>query len=147
MYRNILLPTDGSALCRAAIEAGIGLAKALGARVTGVYAAPPATPIVYRNLLPVGYGTPKEHEEAIAKAAQKNLAAIERAAKAAGVPCDVVTMTSDFPADVILTVVKKKKCDLIVMASHSRKGLSALLLGSQTQKVLAGSPVPVLVHR
>lgn len=147
MYRNILLPTDGTPKCRAAILAGVAIAKATGASVTGVYAAPPATPIVYRNLLPVHYGTPREHEKLIAEASQKALAIVEKAAKAAGVPCELVTMTSDFPADVILAVAKKKKCDLIVMASHSRKGLSAILLGSQTQKVLAASTVPVLVHR
>lgn len=147
MVRNILLPTDGTPLCKSAIQAGVKLAAALGARVTGLYAAPPATPIVYRRLLPVGYTTPKHHEEMIEQAAERNLRVIEQAAKAAGVQCECVTVTTDFPADAILAVAKKKKCDLIVMASHSRKGISAMLLGSQTQKVLAGSPVPVLVHR
>jgi len=147
MYRNILLPTDGSARCRSAIKAGIDLAAAVGARVTGLYAAPPATPIVYRDLLPVGYGTSKEHQRAIERAANAYLAVIEKAARAAGVPCELVTVTSDFPAEAILETAKKKKCDAIVMASHTRRGLPELILGSQTQKVLAGTKVPVLVHR
>ena len=147
MYRNILLPTDGFARCRSAIKAGIDLAAAVGARVTGLYAAPPATPIVYRDLLPVGYGTSKERQRAIERAANAYLAVIGKAARAAGVPCELVTVTSDFPAEAILETAKKKKCDAIVMASHTRRGLPELILGSQTQKVLAGTKVPVLVHR
>jgi nucleotide-binding universal stress UspA family protein len=147
MYHNILLPTDGSARCRLAIKAGVELAAAVGARVTGLYAAPPATPIVYRDLLPVAYGTSKENQRAIEKAAKGYLAVIEKAARAAGVPCELITVTSDFPAEAILAIAKKKKCDAIIMASHTRRGLPELILGSQTQKVLAGTRVPVLVHR
>jgi len=147
MYKKILLPTDGSPLCKEAVQAGIALAAAVGAKVVGFYAAPPATPVVYRNLLPVGYGSPAQHAEMIAKAAERNLGFIENAAKKAGVEYEGVTVTNDFAADAILAMVKKKKCDLIVMASHSRKGVQAWLMGSQTQKVLAQSPVPVLVHR
>lgn len=147
MYKNILLPTDGSQLSRAAVIAGVRLAAQTGARVTGLFVAPPATPVMYRNLLPVHYGTTKEHEAAIRKAAERHLDVIARAAKAAKAPCDVVTVTSDFPADAILAAVKKHKCDLIVMASHSRKGIAKLMLGSQTQKVLAQSTVPVMVYR
>jgi nucleotide-binding universal stress UspA family protein len=147
MYRNILLPTDGSARCRSAIKAGVELAAAVGARVTGLYVAPPATPIVYRELLPVAYGTSKQHQRTIERAAKGHLAVIEKAARAAGVRCELVTVTSDFPAEVILEIAKKKKCDAIVMASHTRRGLPQLILGSQTQKVLAGTRIPVLVHR
>lgn len=147
MYKNILIPTDGSPLCRSAIQAGVQLAALSGARVTGVYAAPAATPLVYRNLLPVGLATQKQNADAIKRAGERHLDVIARAAKAAGVSCDCVSVTSDFPADTILAVAKKRKCDLIVMASHSRKGISAMLLGSQTQKVLAQATIPVLVHR
>jgi nucleotide-binding universal stress UspA family protein len=71
----------------------------------------------------------------------------EKAAKAAGIVCDCVHLTNDFPADAILSLAKKRKCDLIFMASHGRRGLRGVLLGSETQKVLAGAKLPVLVYR
>lgn len=147
MYKNILISTDGSSASRGAIEAGVKLAKALGARVTGLVAAPPATPIMFRNRLPSGYDTPRHNEVLIERAAAAHLAVIEKAAKAAGVRCSCLVVKSDFPADTILQTAKKAKCDLIVMASHGRRGLRGLLLGSETQKVLAASTIPVLVHR
>jgi nucleotide-binding universal stress UspA family protein len=147
MFKHILIPTDGSRLSAAAAEAGVRLARALGARVTGLFAAPPATPIVYRDALPVGYGTPRHHAKLIRRAAAAHLTVIERAAKAAGVRCECVSVTSDFPADAILQAAVRRKCDLVFMASHSRRGLRRLLLGSETQKVLAGSSIPVLVYR
>ncbi len=147
MYKNILLPTDGSPRCRAAIEAGVALAARVGARVTGFYAAPAATPLVYRDLLPVRYNTTQHNAALIERAARKHLEVISRAAKAARVPCECISVISDFPADALLAAAKKHKCDLVVIAPHGRKGLSALLLGSQTQKVLALAKIPVLVHR
>ena len=83
----------------------------------------------------------------IEKAARQYLEVIERAAEAAGVRCQSVHVTSDFPADTILKVAKKRKCDLIYMASHGRRGIKGMLLGSETQKVLAHAEIPVLVHR
>ena len=147
MYKNILIPTDGSALSRAAIAAGVKLAKAVGAKVTAVYAAPPATPLIFKDLLPVDYVTSDEHTAAIRKAVQQYLGVAEKAAQAAGVRCKSVHATSDFPADVILTTAAKEKCDLIFIASHGKRGLTRALLGSQTQKVIAGAKIPVLVHR
>lgn len=147
MYKHILIPTDGSSASKGTVTAAVKLAKALGARVTGVFAAPAATPIVFRDLLPSGYGTPRHNEALIARAAAAHLAVIEKAAKAAGVRCSCVTVKSDFPADTILATAKKAKCDLIFMASHGRRGLRGMLLGSETQKVLAASTIPVLVHR
>jgi nucleotide-binding universal stress UspA family protein len=147
MYKHILIPTDGSALSRSAAVAGIKLAKALGAKVTAVYAAPPATPLVYKNLLPVNYLTPGQHAAAIRKAAASYLGVVEKAAKAAGVQCKLIHTTSDFPADVILATAAKQKCDLIFIASHGRRGLARALLGSQTQKVLNQAKIAVLVSR
>jgi nucleotide-binding universal stress UspA family protein len=148
MYKHILIPTDGSKLANQSAEAAVGLAAALGAKVTGFFAAPPATPIVFKGLLPSGYASPEEHEENIKKAAQSYLAVIERAAKAAKVPCEVMTVTSDYPAEAIVAAAKKRRCDLIFMASHGRRGIRReSLLGSETQKVLSQAPVPVLVHR
>jgi nucleotide-binding universal stress UspA family protein len=147
MFKHILIPTDGSRLSAQAAKAGVRLARRLGARVTGLFAAPPATPIVYRDALPVGYTTPEHHEKMIRRAAQAHLEVIERAAKSAGVRCECLSVTSDFPAEAILQTAARRRCDLIVMASHSRRGLKGLLLGSQTQKVLAAASIPVLVYR
>ncbi|HET9403175.1 MAG TPA: universal stress protein [Burkholderiales bacterium] len=147
MYKNILLPTDGSPLSRKAIRAGVKLAKAVGARVTGFYAAPPATPLEYKGMFPVGYSDMTARARAIEKTASRRLAVIKEAAGAAGVRCTVEHVTSDFPADAIVAAAKRNKCDLIFISSHGRHGFKSSLLGSQTQKVLARSPVPVLVQR
>ena len=148
MYKHILVPTDGSKLSTQAVEAAVRLAASLGAKVTGFFAAPPATPIMFKGLLPGGYATPEEHEQNIRKAAQIYLGAIEKAAKSAGVPCEVMTVTSDYPADAIVAAAKKRRCDLIFIASHGRRGLRRdSLLGSETQKVLSQAPLPVLVYR
>ena len=147
MYKNILVPTDGSPLSRSAIAAAVKLAKSIGAKVTAVSAAPPPTPLVYKKLLPVGYGTSTAHAAAIRKSSELYLGIVEKDAKAAKVPYKLISTTSDFPADVILATAKKEKCDLIFIASHGRRGLSRALLGSQTQKVIAASTIPVFVHR
>jgi nucleotide-binding universal stress UspA family protein len=147
MYKNILVPTDGSALSRTAITAAIKLAKSTRAKVTVFYAAPPATPLVYEDLLPVAYVTAGQHAAVIKKAAERYLGVAAKAAKAAGVKCKLVHATSDFPAEAILATAKKEKCDLIFIASHSRRGIARMLLGSETQKVIASAKIPVLVHR
>ena len=147
MYKHILVPTDGSPLSRAAAMAAVKLARAVGARITGLFAAPAATPLAYRGLLPVGLRTPQKNAELIEKAAGRYLEVIESVARAAGVRCESIHVTSDFPADTILKVAAKRKCDLIYMASHGRRGIARVLIGSETQKVLAGAKISVLVHR
>ena len=148
MYKHILIPVDGSKLSRAASEAGVRLAKALGARVTAFFAAPPATPIVFKGMLPVGYQAPQEHEKSIRQAAETYLGAVEKLAQAAGVACESMSVKSDYPAEAIVAAARKRRCDLIFMASHGRRGVRReSLLGSETQKVLSESPIPVLVHR
>jgi nucleotide-binding universal stress UspA family protein len=147
MFKHILIPTDGSKISNEAALAGVRLAKALGARVTALFAAPPATPVIYKAMLPVGYGTTQEHKKMTAKAADAYLGIVSKAARAAGVRCETVTLTSDFPADAIVATARKKGCDLVFMASHGRRGLRGALLGSETQKVLAEGKVPVLVYR
>jgi nucleotide-binding universal stress UspA family protein len=147
MFKHILIPTDGSKLSNEAAEAGVRLAEALGARVTALFAAPPATPIFYKAMLPVGYGTTEAHKKATARAAAACLGVVEKAARAARVPVETVSVTSDFPADTILATAKKRRCDLVFMASHGRRGLKGALLGSETQKVLAEGKLPVLVYR
>ena len=147
MFKNILIPTDGSPLSQKAVVQGVALAKSVGSKVTAFFAAPPATPIVYRDHLPVGYATPCEHEEMIRKTAAKYLGVVERAAKKAGISCESVHVTSDYPEEGILKVAQKKKCDLIVMATHGQGGLRGMFIGSVTQKVLNQAKIPVMVFR
>jgi nucleotide-binding universal stress UspA family protein len=147
MFKNILIPTDGSELSQKAAAHGVGLAKALGAKVTAFFAAPPATPIVYRSSLPAGYTTPGEHEQMIEKTAGDYLGYIERMAKDAGVAYDGVHVTSDYPEDAILKVAHNKSCDMIVMATQGQGGLRGVFIGSVTQKILNQSKIPVLVIR
>jgi nucleotide-binding universal stress UspA family protein len=147
MFKNVLVPTDGSSLSLKAAAQGVALAKSLGAKVTGFFAAPPATPVVYRNNLPVGFAQPGEHAQMIEKTAAKHLDALERLAKKAGVRFEGVHATNDYPADAILDIAKKKKCDVIVMATQGEGGLRGMFIGSVTQKVLNQSKIPVLVIR
>jgi nucleotide-binding universal stress UspA family protein len=147
MFKHILIPTDGSTLSQHAVAAGVSLAKALGAKVTGFFAAPPATPIVYRNHLPVGLVQPGEHEELIAKAAAEYLGYIERAAKDAGVSFEGIHKTSDFPADAILETAAKKGCDAIVIATHGSGGMRGMFIGSVAQRVINQAKIPVIVVR
>ncbi|HUP34518.1 MAG TPA: universal stress protein [Candidatus Limnocylindria bacterium] len=147
MYKHILIPTDGSRLAREAALAGVKLAKSMGARVTGFHAAPPATPVEYKGLFPVGYRAPAERARIIERAARKHLEVIEKAAKAAGVRCKVEHVTNDFPAEAIVAAARRSNCDLIFMPTHGRRGFRNSMLGTQTQKVLSLAKVPVLVHR
>lgn len=147
MFKNILIPTDGSAPSLKAAHHGVELAKALGASIVAFYAAPPATPVEYKGVFPVRLMTTEEHGKAIEKAAAKYLGEIEQAAADAGVPCKAVHVTDDFPAGAIVAAARRYKCDLIYMGAHGKRGLSGMLLGSQTQKVLAASKTPVVVDR
>jgi nucleotide-binding universal stress UspA family protein len=147
MFKHILIPTDGSKLSEKAIHAGVEMARLHGAKVTGFFAAPAPTPLVYGDFMPVGYMPPDQHEAMIEKASKHHLAVIERAARDAGVEVNSLSVTSDFPADAISEAARQQHCDLIFMASHGRRGLSGILLGSETQKVLTHAKIPVLVFR
>jgi nucleotide-binding universal stress UspA family protein len=147
MFRHILLPTDGSALSNEAVRAGVGLAKALGARVTGFFAAPAPTPVIYSHFLPVGLISLQEHARLIERAANEYLSVVEKVARSAGVPCDLVHETTDFPADAIIEMAHKRNCDCIFMSSHGRRGRRGALLGSETFKVASAAHVPVVIYR
>lgn len=146
MYKHILIPTDGSPQSAQAITGAVALAKVIGAKVTGLFAAPPATPIFYRDNLPAGFGTMEDHKRLIEESAGRYLDVVAQAAKQAGVPCEVVTVTSDYPADAILETAAKRGCDLIVMATHGRRGIAGVLLGSETHRVVTHAKIPVLVY-
>jgi nucleotide-binding universal stress UspA family protein len=147
MFKHILIPTDGSTLSKKAIKRGIALAKSARARVTGFYAAPQFRIEIYGEYVPRNIVTPDQHRVAMKKRAQKYLAVIEKAADAARVRYRGHYVLSDFPYEAIIQAAKGKGCDLIFMASHGRRGLSGLLLGSETTKVLTHSKIPVLVYR
>jgi nucleotide-binding universal stress UspA family protein len=147
MYKNILVPTDGSPLSRAAAAKAVKLAKIVGAKITAFFAAPSPTPLVFEGLLPVGFINPAQHAALVEKVAKQHLEYIEKLALAAAVKLKCLHATDDFPASAILAVAKREKCDLIYIASHGSSGFKDSLLGSQTQKVLAQSTIPVLVHR
>lgn len=148
LFKHILIPTDGSRLADQGVKAGIKLAKALGARVTGVYVLSPYEPVIYAGA--AMYVPPKmrkEYQKASQAHAGKVLAKLEQNARADGVACATQVVTNAQIWDGILKVARSRKCDAIAMASHGRGGLGGLLLGSETSRVLAHSKIPVLVMR
>ena len=147
MFKNILVPTDGSALANRAIRQAVQLAKEQKARITGLYVAPAYHPAMREEMTSLRYESPRQHADNARTVASKHLKPLERAASAAGVRCEMLHAVSDYPYDEIVRAANRKKCDLIYMASHGRTGFSRLLLGSQTSKVLAYSKVPVIVTR
>jgi nucleotide-binding universal stress UspA family protein len=145
MYKRILIPTDGTEFCERALRHGIDLAKIFQATVVGVTVTQPVHSAVPLSLVPKTLMGTIQAE--IAKMANEKLSVIEKLADAAGVKAELVRKSSDHPWEAIIDTAKDKACDLIVMASHARRGVSGFLLGSQTQKVLTHSSVPVLVVR
>jgi nucleotide-binding universal stress UspA family protein len=148
MYRHILIATDGSTLAEKAVKHGLSLAKSTGGKVTALIVEAPFSvynvPESRLRQMPEAFA---QHAEEIRKHATRVLDHVADAAKAAGVACETTQLESDQPYRAIIATAKEKGCDLIVMASHGRKGLSRLLLGSETQAVLSRVNVPVLVVR
>jgi len=145
VYKNILIPTDGSDFAQEAIGHAVDLAKLLGAKITGVTVTPSYQVIALEGV--VVSESPEQFERWSKDVSEARLSIIRRAAQAAGVPCEVIGVENDHPYAGIIEAAKTKGCDLIVMASHGRRGVSALLLGSETQKVLTHTDIPVLVYR
>lgn len=145
MFNCILIPTDGSEFCERAIAKGIALAKLTGAKVVGVTVTQPLHTGTPRSMIPAHLAS-VIHGEA-EKIAWEKLASLEKAAKQAGVPIETLRETNDHPWDGIIYAANAKGCDLIVMASHGRSGVAGVLIGSETQKVLTHSKIPVLVVR
>ena len=145
MFTHILISTDGSPVSNKAAKAGIALASALGAKVTAYCAVEPMQPIYVE-----GYAFDQkvfeEIEQHARKAAQKRVDAIGKMAKAAGVPFASV-VTKAYASEGIIAAARNRKCDVIFMASHGRRGLSKLIMGSVTQQVLTHSKIPVVVYR
>ncbi len=144
MYSRILVPTDGSELSAKAVQQAIGLAQRLGAQVQALTVT---DPYPYSPLAEAAPIEPQSYLDAMQRMASQRLQAVVAVASAAGVPCESASLEAAQPWRGIVEYAESVKADLIVMASHGRKGVSALLLGSETQKVLTHSTVPVLVVR
>jgi nucleotide-binding universal stress UspA family protein len=144
MYRHILIPTDGSSLSEMAIEHGLALAAATHAKVTALTVSAPFNSLESVPGMNVDKG---EYKQRVADLAAKHLAVASSAAAAGKVPCDVLHVEHDHPYRAIIDTAKAKGCDVIVMASHGRGGVAAVVLGSETLKVLTHSTIPVIVFR
>ncbi|MEO6030285.1 MAG: universal stress protein [Burkholderiaceae bacterium] len=144
MFKRILVPTDGSDITAKAVQTCVSLAKAVGAQV---YAISVKEPFPYSAISEMQPTPPQEFFDAQERIAAKRVKAVMEQCEAAGVQCEAHTVEALHPWEAIIDHVKSMECDLIVMASHGRGGVSALLLGSETQKVLTHSKVPVLVVR
>jgi nucleotide-binding universal stress UspA family protein len=148
MFKHILLPTDGSKLSDRAVQRGIEFAKSIKAQVTSMHVVPEFRIVTDESFaMPLTADLKRRYDQEVRARAAKMLDKIGERAKAAGVKHDSVVVCSDVPYQEIIDVGRKHKCDLIMMASHGRRGLSGLLLGSETAKVLTHSKIPVLVVR
>jgi nucleotide-binding universal stress UspA family protein len=145
MFKRILLPTDGSQQSERAILAGVAFAKELGAEVVGLTVVPKFHTFTYKAEMVED--TSDEFAVDSAKRAVTYLEFIRGAAREAGVECTAEQVVSDDPWKVIVDTAVNRQCDLIAMGSHGRRGIAGVLLGSQTQKVLVHSKVPVLIFR
>ncbi|MBK6853141.1 MAG: universal stress protein [Burkholderiales bacterium] len=144
MYQRILVPTDGSDITAKAVETAINLCKAFGAQLGALAVKEPFPYSAISEMQPI---PPQEFFDSQERIANKHLDAVKAAAAAAGVACTAASVEALHPWEAILDFGKQQDADLIVMASHGRRGVAALLLGSETQKVLTHSSVPVLVVR
>ena len=144
MYKNLLIATDGSELAQKAVQQGLALAKALGAKATAVTVTEHWAALVSVDgmVFPVD-----DYEKGCAANADKILAGVSGVARTIGIACETVHVKDRFPADGIIDCARKLGSDLIVMASHGRRGVSRLLMGSQANSVVTHSVVPVLICR
>ena len=148
MFTNILVPTDGGPLSRKAARAAVELAKSVKAKVTSIHVTPPFHVVVSADFyVPPDLLSAENYDTAVAKSAAKALAEAEKLCKEAGVPWEGMHVSNDVTYEAIIAAARRKRCDLILMASHGRRGVAAVVLGSETNKVLTHSKVPVLVYR
>ncbi len=147
MYTRILVATDGSSLSKKAVTHAIHLAASCGAELVALKVVPRYPQAYFEGSIPLSAVEIGRVESQWTEAAKAALDTVQKTAKAKGVIAKGVTMKSDVVSDAIIATAKKHKADLIVMASHGRKGIKRLLLGSETQQVLTHSHIPVLVLR
>jgi nucleotide-binding universal stress UspA family protein len=144
MYGHVLIATDGSELAWKAVEHGLALAQKLDARVTAITVTEPLLMMLGQPAAPMPLD---QYDEAVRASAASILTPIADEARKHGVACEILHVKDRFPAEGIVEIAKERNCDLIVMASHGRRGLAKLLLGSQATDVLTHSPTPVLICR
>ena len=144
MFQRILVPTDGSDITQKAVDTTIALAKSLGAQV---YTISVKEPFPYSAISEMQPTPPQEFFDAQERIASTRVQGVREACAAAGVACEAHTVEALHPWEAIIEHARTMECDLVVMASHGRRGVTALLLGSETQKVLTHTKVPVLVVR
>jgi nucleotide-binding universal stress UspA family protein len=144
MYRRILVPTDGSEITKKAVTTAINLAQSFKSDLCAIAVKEPFPYSAISEMQPT---PPQEFFDAQERIATQRLGAVTDAATAAGVGVSTVSVEAGHPWEAIIETAKERECDLIVMASHGRRGVSALLLGSETQKVLTHTSIPVLVVR
>ena len=147
MFKHILVPTDGSELSQDTVRRAVSFAREAGARITAFYAKPEFPVTYYGEGVLIDTTSPDRFAELAESQAQEILGFVENLCKDAGVECNKLSLTSDIPYEAIIDAATQSGCDLIFMASHGHRGLSALLLGSETNKVLTHSKIPVLVYR
>ena len=147
MFKHIFVPTDGSELSRATVSRAITFAKEAGARVTAFFAKPEYPIAYFGEGALIDPTTPEKFAELADQQATEYLGEVQRLCAEAGVECSTLSATSDAPYEAIIEAADKSGCDLIFMASHGRRGFSGFLLGSETNKVLSHSKIPVLVYR
>ena len=147
MFKHILVPTDGSSLSAGTVARAVSFAKDTGARITFFYAQPDFPMPIYGEGALIDPTTPEQFAKSAASEAEAILGKARSAAEAAGVACDSDTAVNEVPYEAIIDAADRHGCDLIFMASHGRRGIAGLLLGSETQKVLTHSKTPVLVYR
>lgn len=147
MFKHILVPTDGSDLSTGTVARAISFAREAGARVTFFFAKPDYPVAFYGEGALIDPTTPEKFSEMADQQATEILARCEAMAKEAGVQSASTSLVNDVPYEAIISAAESAGCDLIFMASHGRRGISGLLLGSETQKVLTHSKIPVLVYR
>ena len=145
MFKHILIPTDGSSVSHGAAQKAIELAKLTGAQLTAFHVAPAYHIDLHEDQVPHDFKGPSEYVAEVARQVQPHLEEVKQLADAAGVSCAVHYAMSDSPAEAIAQAVEKYGCDAVVMGSHGRKGLNKLILGSETEKVLVSTKVPVVV--
>ena len=147
MYKRILVATDGSTLSKKAVRNAIDLAAAVGADLVALYVVPRYPVSYFEGGVTISMEDVERTEKQWSEKGQAVVDAVQQAAQAEGIKAKAVVIRSDLVAESIIAAVKKHKCDLVVMASHGRKGIKRVLLGSETQHVLTHSTVPVLVLR
>ena len=147
MFKHILVPTDGSQLSEDTARRAVSFAREAGARITAFFAKPEFPVTYYGEGALIDSTTPERFAELSDQQAQQILGFVENLCRDAAVPCSTMTLISDVPYEAIIEAATQCDCDLIFMSSHGRRGLSGLLLGSETHKVLTHTKIPVLVYR